>query len=354
MNPKFKQRNKESNFSMVQKNVDALVANIDLSLLNLKVIVKGICLMMAYCGGILMLWFWSDISTFYFLTSALLGILCVPMILVIGHEAIHGNFTDDKTVNKIAEHVFYFLGTSSYLWKLRHLNAHHYYTNIRNWDLDIEQSKLIRLDASQEWYKFHRFQAIYMPFLFMFYTINWFFIRDLNDLRNRHFGTKLIKSHPTNKIVFLLLSKIWHLAFLIFIPLALGQSLGIVTIGFMLFHVTASLTTTLVLVSTHIGESHELFSVEPEDNLSYTWVEHQIRTSGNFSTNNIFALNFFGGFNHHLTHHLFPNVPYSLYSHVTPLIKKYCYENDLPYHDYPNLAACIKSHFKRLIKFSKP
>ena len=136
-------------------------------------------------------------------------------------------------------------------------------------------------------------------------------------------------------------------------PIILGQIPSAALFGFIVFHFSASLTTTLVLVSTHVGVEHELIDTDDQFKLPYTWIEHQIRTTGNFNTNSFFALHFFGGFNHHLTHHLFPNIPYSLYPQITPLLQKYCLQNNLPFVSYSNLSQCVKSHFKRLKYYSK-
>jgi linoleoyl-CoA desaturase len=352
MNLRFKKTNKVDGFVELQKHVQSLASSIDPRKEDRNIVILGLIMFLAFVIGLLSYWTQTSLVNHY-LQAAFLGVMCVPLILVIGHEAIHGNFTSSKLPNKFGKNIFYFLGTSAYFWKLRHINAHHHYTNIRNWDLDIEQSKLIRLDETQEWLKIHRYQAFYMPFLFLCYTLNWFFFRDFKDIFKLHFGTKYLKKHPASEIIFLFCSKIWHLFFLIMAPLWFGQSFGPVILGFFIFHFAASLTTTLVLVSTHIGEDHELLGTKTEEELPFSWAEHQIRTSGDFSTSNRFLLHFFGGFNHHLAHHLFPNVPYSLYPQITPLIKEFCNNNILPYHNYPSLVSCVKSHFIRLHKFSK-
>jgi linoleoyl-CoA desaturase len=352
MNLRFKKTNKNDGFVDLQLYVRNLVSTCDVKKENRNTVLFGAIAFLAFIIGVG--GFWTQTSQLnYYLLAAFLGVMCVPLILLIGHEAIHGNFTSIKLVNKLGINIFYFLGTSAYFWTLRHINAHHHYTNIRNWDLDIEQSKLIRLDTTQDWHKIHRFQAFYMPFLFLCYTLNWFFFRDFKDISTHHFGTKYIEKHPNAKLVYLFCSKIWHLLFLVIIPIWFGHSFGSVVIGFFIFHFSASLTTTLVLVSTHIGEDHELLGTDTHEELPFSWAEHQIRTSGDFSTSNRFLLHFFGGFNHHLAHHLFPNVPYSLYPQITPLIKEFCNNNILPYHNYPSLVSCVKSHFIRLHKYSK-
>ena len=159
-------------------------------------------------------------------------------------------------------------------------------------------------------------------------------------------------SHPSSKIFWLLISKIWHFSFLMFIPIVLGQSFSIAVLGFFIYHFTTSITTALVLVSTHIGEDHELINADGKTTMPHTWIEHQIRTSGSFSIKSKLATHFFGGFNHHLAHHLFPNIPYAFYPQITPLIEEYCIRNNLPFVCYPNLYTCIKSHFNRLSIYS--
>ena len=353
MSLKFLNKKQEESFVSLQKYVEGLYGNKSQKKINLYTYLTGSFVFCSFLLFMFLMWLSFDNSSIYILAIVLLGIMSVPLLLVIGHESIHFNFSNKQRVNKIAQNVFYFLGTSPYLWKLRHLNSHHHYTNIKKWDLDIEQSKLIRLDNSQKWNKIHRFQPYYMPFLFMMYTLNWFFFRDFTDFWKYKFGNKHIESHSISKIFLLLLSKIWHLLFLLFIPIIIGQSFSIAILGFFIYHFTASLTTALVLVSTHIGEDHELLNANNKSTMPYTWIEHQIRTSGCFSIKSRLALHFFGGFNHHLAHHLFPNIPYVFYPHITPLIEEYCEKNNLPFVCYPNLFKCIQSHFNRLALYSK-
>ncbi|MFK8103195.1 MAG: fatty acid desaturase [Saprospiraceae bacterium] len=61
----------------------------------------------------------------------------------------------------------------------------------------------------------------------------------------------------------------------------------------------------------------------------------------------------FGGFNSHAAHHLFPKIPHTLYTEVTPYIQKYAARYNLPYHQLSMLAA-IRSHFLYLKKLGAP
>ena len=67
-------------------------------------------------------------------------------------------------------HVLELFGSNSEIWIKRHILLHHPYPNVQNWDCDIKQSNLVRLFPNSKWYKFHKFQHIYMWFLYPFYT----------------------------------------------------------------------------------------------------------------------------------------------------------------------------------------
>ena len=316
-----------------------------------KILLKGILLLSIFVETLIFYWVFATNSTLFLILAVALGILCLPLVLNIGHESVHGNFTDNKKINKLAKWAFFLLGTSDYFWGLRHNYAHHAYANIGDWDLDIEQSKIIRLSPQQNWEKRHQFQHWYMPVVFMFYTIVWFFYRDFKDITLHKFGKKTIPNHPKKEIIKLFAAKIVHLIFLVGIPYYLSKDMGLVMQAFFLFHFSASVLTTFALISTHVGETQEVVAIK-DHKLPYSWFEHQFRTTADFSTNSHWMTHFFGGFNHHVAHHLFPNIPHIYYPSITPIIKRHAQENGIQYHDYTNLAQAALSHFKRLKKLS--
>ena len=57
-----------------------------------------------------------------------------------------------------------------------------------------------------------------------------------------------------------------------------------------------------------------------------TWAEHQLTVTKDFSAGNVVADFLYGGFTHHVAHHLFPTVGHTYYPHITPIIKKYAAE----------------------------
>jgi len=306
---------------------------------------KAIFLILLFASGTLLLW-QSESSLSYLFCAAALGVLTLPIILNIGHEAVHGSFSKNKKINKWGKMVFHLLGTSAYFWELRHISSHHVYANVSGWDMDIEQSSVIRLADQQQHKPRHKYQHLYMPFVFCFYTLIWFFLRDFKDITTHKFGNKRVDKHPRIELLKLLLAKVFHLQCFIGIPLLLGHSATTTLLGFLTLHISASIVTTFALVSTHVGEEQEI--VPNTQELPYSWAEHQLKTTADFGSSSWFLTHYFGGFNHHIAHHLFPNVSQVYYPKITQIIKKQATTNGLTYHHYSNLFLTAISHIRRL------
>ena len=312
--------------------------------------VKAAVLMAAYIAALWAFWQSSSNLFLHVLSAIGLGLLCLPIVLNIGHESVHNTFSPKRRINRLGRWAFWLLGTSSYFWELRHINSHHAFANVGDWDMDIEQSKIIRLSPQQEFKSHHQYQHFYMPFVFLLYSLAWFAYRDFKDINTHQFGNKVIRKTPTKEVVKLLAAKVFHLTTLFIIPWILSGSLPVALIGFLSMHLAASAATTFILISTHIGEEQEI--VQPSDDLPYAWAEHQLRTTADFSTHSKWANHIFGGFNHHVAHHLFPNINHLAYPRITPIIRQMAKEHNLPYQHYDNLIQTSIAHFKRLQSLS--
>ena len=295
-------------------------------------------------------YFMVDHALAYVLILALTGVSCLPLILNAGHEGIHGNLSQRNWINQLGASVFYLLGTSTRFWRLRHLASHHTFVNVTGVDLDIGQADIIRLGASTQPVWYHRYQHLYMPLAFMLYTLVWFFVRDFLDLGRKQFGHR-VEAHPWTTSVALVLAKAWHCFLLLGVPYVLGAGFLQTLVGFFAFHLAASAATTFVLVSTHVGEGQEVLDGSLEV-LPYGWLEHQLRTTADFATDSWLARQVFGGFNHHVAHHLFPDLPHSAYPQVTAELRRFCREHELPYTAHRNVLQCAASHLRRLHHFS--
>lgn len=292
----------------------------------------------------------GDNLVMLFSTYALMGVVVIMIFLNIIHPAAHNSLFRSKKLNSLCQHIFELLGTSSYLWRIRHVRLHHPYANIPSWDCDIEQSDIIKFFPDARFYWYHRYQYIYGPFLYLVYTLNWIFIRDFRDLFDK---TRIVKKAVVfSKWEFykLIIVKIFYIFYMIVLPfLLLETSLVNIVTGFFLMHFIASGLGLIALVSTHTGENSIWTFPQEDGKVHQTWAYHQLISTNDFSTENPLANFTFGYFNHHVAHHLFPSLNPQLYLSVTRIIREYAKENNLPYRNY-SMSESLYSHFKLLRK----
>lgn len=290
----------------------------------------------------------ASVSTYCFLHAAM-GIVTIFTALNVAHDAAHGTLTRSRKWNKRLLYTFDILGVSGYMWRLKHVYSHHAHVNIPDMDGDIKQSALVRIFPNSPFKSFHRYQYLYMPVLYLFYTLFWFFIRDFRD----HFSPT-ISGKPDCKIplraqVQFFLVKLFFIGRLIIVPLVLLPfSGGQVLTAFLIYHLTASATVAMALISTHIGED----SVYPQANdsgvMSHSWVRHQLITTSDFATENTVLTHLFGGFNHHVVHHLFPGICHIHYPSITKILRQTCLEYKMPYRCSGSLLEAMYSHLRFL------
>jgi linoleoyl-CoA desaturase len=279
---------------------------------------------------------------------AVMGVLVIMIFLNIIHPAAHNSLFRNKLLNNICQYLFEFLGTSSYLWKVKHVRLHHPYANIPNWDCDIEQSDIIKIFPEARHFWYHRYQYIYGPFMYLMYTLIWIFYRDFKDLFDRNrIVSKAIKI-PKYEFIKLIFVKTLYVFYVVIVPcLVLDITVLNVITAFFLMHFISSGLGFIALVSTHAGEDAKFTYLPKDGKINQTWAFHQLLSTNDFSTDNAFANLAYGYFNHHVAHHLFPSTNPQLYPGITRIIKNYAAENNLPYRCY-TINQTLRSHYKLL------
>lgn len=298
--------------------------------------------------------FGNDTSLLYFFYM-LLGFTTIMLFINAFHDAAHGALFRKKAYNDAFMYVLELFGTNNWLWQKRHIGLHHPLPNVPDWDIDIKQSDIIRIFPNSPLLEAHRYQHIYMWFIYPLYTLNWLYIRDFKDF----FGTrdnyvKQLTKIPTVEIYKLFAAKIFNLTYLLIVPMVLLPQAWYIILGaWFVFHFSASALGVIALVSTHVDED-ATFPLAPEDGkFATTWAEHQMIVTKDFSADSSIANFIYGGFTHHVAHHLFPTVAHTYYPAITPIIKKYAQEYDLPYTCYPFTHA-VRSHFRLLKNCGHP
>jgi linoleoyl-CoA desaturase len=290
--------------------------------------------------------YWQVLYSQYFVFwYALMGFITVPMILNIGHEAVHNAFSPYSNLNAFLANIFNLVGASGLIWKERHVKSHHIYPNILGSDSDIAQNKLARIAKTADYIPAHRFQHIYMPGLYLIYTLNWLLYRDFKDAQY-YFSER---EDGRRQWVWMLLSKGFFFFYALLLPILMRpESWYLIFGGFLIMQFVLSITVFLVLVSAHVGEDAIFPAPDAFGRIGHSWAAHQIITTKDFVPDNWLITHLFGGFNHHAVHHLFPQVSHVYYPEMTTILRQTSMEFGLLYQYFPSVTSAIVSHFKLL------
>ena len=344
------QKEKDSFFQDLKSEIDSYFSENKLNTTaNGFFYAKAILFTSVYILSYISIYVFGDNIYFLFFIYPFIGIWGVFLGLNVGHDAAHNAVFKKRKYNFILLHVFDLLGTNSYNWKNRHIGAHHLFPNIMHYDSDIQQSNVVKIFPKDQHKSFHRFQHLYMPFLYMIYIFRWVVYRDFKDLFSKKIGAFNNTNFPKKEIVKMVFFKALYLLLTIFLPtLIVGHALILFFILFLLLTAFASLCITMVLLSTHVGE--EANFPEPDSNgvMPHSWSHHHLKTAADFSTESFVITHLFGAFNHHVIHHLFQNICHIHYPQLTKILKRVASKHNLKYRSTKHLHLAVFSHFKLL------
>ncbi len=289
---------------------------------------------------------WGRNLAIFYSAYFAMGIFLVLNYLNIVHEAVHGTLFRNNAINRAYVGFFDLMGANSYIFKIRHVRFHHNYPNIQGWDTDFEQSPLARVFPHGPFSKLHKYQHIYLPFLYPLYLFNWLLVRDFKDFfKKKTIVHKLVTGIPRREYVKLFIFKAFFFFYMLVLPmLALALSFTQVLAGFLIFMFTASIFSLLVLLSPHASIESEFPMPDEKGMMHSTWFIHQLSCTNDVKEDNWFTRFFMGCFNYHIAHHLFPSVNHVYYPEITKTIRQFAEKNQLPYRTY-SLATSLKNHY---------
>jgi linoleoyl-CoA desaturase len=318
-------------------------------LANRKMKLKLLIMFAIYITAYSSIYFTSTNLIAFYSLYAFIGGWSVLLGLNIGHDAAHNAIFKNHTYNKALLFIFELLGTNSFNWVNRHLGAHHVYPNIMNYDSDIQQTKVVKIFPKDKHEKYHTFQYIYMPILYMLYIFRWVIYRDFKDARSKRIGVFDNSNYPKKEIFKMIVFKVFYIVQMVILPaIILELNFFTTIIAFFLLTVFGSLVITLVLLSTHVGEDANFPEPNEEYVLPHSWSFHQVLTAADFGTNSATINLLFGGFNHHVIHHLFPHICHVHYPQLTPILIEVAEKYNYPYRSKKYLLSAVFSHFKLL------
>lgn len=285
--------------------------------------------------------------TFY-IFYLLMGLSVLLTAFNIAHDAVHGVAVKSKFWNKLLFQLSFNLqGNNAYVWGKNHTESHHLYTNVEGSDIDVLRNPLIRITGTQPIKWFHRYQHLYAPFLYLFYSLNWFLLRE--SLMIFNVSSRTIKIEiPTIEIIKLVIFKILYIGYMIALPIYL-LSFGWqhVLVAFLINHFMISLIFVGVLGVSHLSDYVEHPKPDSEGKLPISWPKLQICTSADYNADSKFFNWTLGGFNAHALHHLLPNICHVHYIDILPIFRELCAKHNLTYIEM-SYKKSLESHFRFL------
>ncbi|AKD03794.1 acyl-CoA desaturase [Pontibacter korlensis] len=354
---KFVNKDKNLFFATLRKRVDTYFSDHNLSKSgNGKLLTKSVVLLLLYLipfAGLLAFTPSLGISLVLWFVMGL-GVAGVAMSVM--HDANHGAFSKNKTINYLMAHSVNLLGASAFNWKLQHNILHHTYTNVVEMDEDIDDIVFMRFSPHTKVKFYHKIQWAYA---FMFYgllTLYWVILKDfLQFFRYINNGVNA-NSKEKNRVAFtrIIALKVFYFFSLLAAPtLFFGVPFLEVVLGFLLMHFVSGIILSVVFQLAHTVEGTSHPRPDENGNIENDWAIHQLNTTANFSRKSKLLSWYVGGLNFQIEHHLFPRISHVHYPAIATIVKDTAAEYGIPYIESETLMQAVRSHLATLHRFGR-
>ncbi len=352
---KFKKENQTEFYSVLKKRVDAYFTSNNISKnANTAMVIKSIFIFASFIGTYLLIMSNTFSPLMMLLFAALNGFFSAMMGINIGHDAIHGSYTNNAKINKFLGLGFNLVGANDYMWNIMHNIVHHTWANIPNYDEDIDQVPIIRTNPKQALWKIHKYQHIYVFFLYALSSISWVFKKDYVKYNQDNIGGYDNSRKNKKELYRMIAYKVVYYFMFIALPImVLNIAWYYVLLGFVVMHFSMGLTLALIFQLSHINEDLAFPEASEEGSMEYTWAAHQLFTSTNYAPTSPLASFLTGGLHLQVEHHLFPKMCHIHYRAIHPIVKETALEFGLPYYEHPTFLGALVSHIKTLKNFGK-
>ena len=266
------------------------------------------------------------------------------------HDAIHGSYVKNKTVNLIMGHTISLIGANAEVWRLQHNVLHHSFTNIEGYDDDINAPFFLRFSPHGPINKLHHYQHYYAWFFYGLTTLAWITTKDFVKYK-RYFNLGLIKDKKAyrNGLVRISFSKVFYYAFALVLPLVFSSfSIGMIVAAFMTMHFVTGLCITLVFQTAHVLPETDYPTPNEAGSMENERMVHQMMTTSNFAPKSKVLSWLIGGLTNQIEHHLFPHISHIHYRNIAPIVRQTAEEYGIPYHCSDTFLTAVIKHFKML------
>jgi linoleoyl-CoA desaturase len=312
---------------------------------------------------LMLLWFVASWSLLVFAASSVwqVVLLGASLVLAMGgvgfstqHDGNHGAYSRHEPVNRLMGMGLDLLGASSYLWRWRHNVAHHSYPNLSGADDDIDVTPFARLAPDQPWYRFHRWQAIYLWVLYGLLVTKWQFVSDVQKVVHPQIAAHRVPRPRGWSLLQMVVGKAVFVGWAIVIP-ALVHPWWVVLVVYAAISFTFSLLLSVTFQLAHCVEE-AVFIARPSAarELPRAWARHQVQSTVDFAPRNRWLTWYLGGLNYQIEHHLFPKISHVHYPQIARIVQEVCTEFGVGYRVHDGLLDALTSHVRWLHRMGNP
>ena len=291
--------------------------------------------------------------------SVAFGIVFALSLVAIGtcvmHDANHGSFSASQKVNRLLGFSGDVVGASSWLWRRKHNVLHHGNTNVVGIDGDIEQRPFARLAPDQPWRKFHRYQHIYMWFLYGFLAVQWMWVSDFVDLLTHRIGNQPMQRRPTRgDVAKVFLGKSIHIIWALAIPGFFHPWWIVLSVYFAIAWLVGFTLAIFFQVAHCVGIA--AFKTPSAARRGDDFAMHQLQTTADISCTSpvdrgiAFLM---GGLHCQVEHHLAPGLPHTAYPQMSVKVRELCAERQVTFLSHDGFFNAVGAHASWLREMGK-
>ena len=195
---------------------------------------------------------------------------------------------------------------------------------------NLDSHGLLRLSPYQPWHPWHRFQHYYAFAAYSLLTLSWVTTGDFRKFFSGHIGRHTLRQPTGAEVCFFFLAKAFYFGYALILPLFLHPWLHVL-MAFVGVHLILGFTLSMAFQLAHTVEPNSFPTPDADTGMMpQAWAMHEVETTANFDTQNLWAIWYLGGLNFQIEHHLFAHVCHRHYPAISTIVAATCREFALP------------------------
>ncbi len=269
------------------------------------------------------------------------------------HDAIHGSYSKNRTVNKYMSYTMNLIGANAGVWRIQHNVLHHTYPNVDKADDDINTPFFLRFSPHAKRYWIHRFQFIYIWLFYGLSTIAWITSKDFVRIsRYRRLG--FFTGAFGKELLSITGWKALYYTYALILPLIMVPlPAWIIILAFLSMHFVTGICISIIFQTAHILPDTAFPLADEKGLISNEWAVHQLATTSNYAPRSRAFSWLIGGLNYQVEHHLLPNICHIHYRKLSQIVAKTAEEFNIPYLVRRTFFGALSDHVKMLYRLGR-